>query len=112
MILLAAIVGGVILGVGAVAAFWDSLVTWVKQQFQEVKNIIEGTIYGIKIFAQKMGKAFKEISKYYSRNQHGQWEETTKTRKISADEVPPDILKSVGSHSETDITKKLELNLS
>lgn len=113
MIGLIFLAGAIIAGVGVVANFWKDIKDWLQRAAKKVEEIIRGVVHGVKIFAKKTREAFEEISRHYSKDKQGQWEETTVTRKISANEVPDDILAMAGaSEREVDITEKLELQLS
>lgn len=113
MIHLALIAGAVILGAGIVATFWQSAVDWLKRAAAKVKEVVRKTVVGVKIFIKKMGEAFKEISKHYSKN-GTVWEETLVQRECNASEVPSDIRAKADKAAygtETDISHDLELQL-
>ena len=88
MILTALLWGaGILAGVGIVAAFWNDIVKFLKKAVEKVRRLVEGVVYGCKVFVKKMREAVKEISRHYSKvDQH--WEETTVTKVISESEVP------------------------
>ena len=111
MILTTLLLGAVIIaGVGVVAAFWNDLVKFLKKAIQKVSQIIEGIVYGCKVFVRKIHEGIKEISRHYSKvDQH--WEETTVTKTISESEVPPEILEQARASEELDITDELEMQL-
>lgn len=110
MILSALIAGAVILaGAGIVATFWNDITSWLKKAFQKVKEVVNAVVLGTKIFIKKIGEAFKEISKHYSKK-GVKWQETIVTKEISASEVPDEI-KAKAGYTETDITKEYELAL-
>ena len=92
MILTALLWGaGILAGVGIVAAFWNDIVKFLKKAVEKVRQLVEGVVYGCKVFVKKMREGMKEISRHYSKvDQH--WEETTVTKVISESEVPPEIL--------------------
>ena len=101
---------GVIAGIGIVATFWNDMVDFLKSAIEKVKNLISGVVYGFKVFIKKLAEGVKEISRHYSKvEQH--WEETTITRTISENYVPPEILKRAESSNEVDITDELEMQL-
>lgn len=100
----------IIAGVGIIAAFWNDLVDFLKKAVKKVQQIVEGIIYGCKVFVKKVREGVKEISRHYSKvDQH--WEETTITKVISESEVPPEILKRANASMELDITDELEMQL-
>lgn len=110
MIGIALLIGAAIIGAGAVARFWDNIRDWIIRGAEKVQKIIEGIVHGFKIFAKKIGEAYQEISRHYSKDPYGNWEETTVTRQVSANDVPADILAAASNH-ETEITEKLQLEL-
>ena len=114
MILTALLFGAaVIAGAGIVAAFWNDLVAFLKKAVEKVRAVVAGIVYGTKVFIRKIGEAFKEISRNYSKvDDH--WQETIVTREIPASKVPEDILaraNEIGYGQELDITDELEMQL-
>lgn len=114
MILTALLFGAaVIAGAGIVAAFWNDLVAFLKKAVEKVRALVAGIVYGTKVFIRKIGEAFKEISRNYSKvDDH--WQETIVTREIPASKVPEDILaraNEIGYGQELDITDELEMQL-
>ncbi len=108
MILTALIVGCAIAGL--LAAFWKDLVGFLQAAIDKVKQIVNGILYGSKVFIKKLGEAVKEISRHYSKVD-GHWQETTVTKQIPESEVPKDILERAGYNTELDITNELEMQL-
>ena len=111
MILTALLWGaGILAGVGIVAAFWNDIVKFLKKAVEKVRRLVEGVVYGCKVFVKKMRGGVKETSRHYSKvDQH--WEETTVTKAISESEVPPEILERARANEELDITDELEMQL-
>lgn len=111
MILTGLLLGAVALaGIGIVAAFWNDLVSFLKKAVNKVKQIVNGIVYGCKVFVRKLSEGVKEISRHYSKvDQH--WEETTVTRTINESEVPPEILERANRGQDLDITDELEMQL-
>lgn len=100
----------IIAGVGIIAAFWNDLVNFLKKAIHKVQQIVEGIVYGCRVFLKKLREGVKEISRHYSKvDQH--WEETTITKVIPESEVPPEILERANANRELDITDELELQL-
>jgi hypothetical protein len=89
--------------VATLAEYWQEITCWIKACIQAVKAFVEGILIGFKVFIERLDNGLKEISKHYSKDGN-QWFETTKTRKISTDEVPSDILAQAQYYRETDIT--------
>jgi len=110
MIMLALLIGGAIIGAGVIATYWNNIKDWIARAAKRVSEIITGVVYGVKLFAKKLGEFYQEISKHYSQDKQGNWEETIVTRKIPESEIPQDIL-DMANNSETDITHKMELEL-
>jgi len=110
MLPLLAIAASVIIGSTLIARYWNSIKDWIIRAAEKVKEFVKGIVFGVRVFAKKLGEAYKEISRHYSKNKQGSWEETTVTRKIDSSDVPSDILK-MASSEERDITDKLELQL-
>ncbi len=105
-----AFIGAAATLVATLAEYWQELVEWVKKCINAVKKLIEGIVYGFKVFITKVSEAIKEISKHYSK-EGNQWTETIQTRVISADEVPDEILAKARYNKETDITEDMEEQL-
>ena len=108
------LVGLLGVGVGAVLAnFWEDIVNWLKKAIVKVQNFIRRTVIGFTIFLKKINRLIKEISKHYSKNEQGRWEETIVTREINEDEVPAEIRAKLGKASnELDISHEMQLQLS
>lgn len=114
MISWALIIGGAIVGAGLVAAFWRSVVDWLKRAADKVKEVVRKAVVGVRIFIKKMGEAYKEISKHYSKN-GTVWEETIVQRECRVSEVPKEIREKAEraeSNREVDISRELEMQLS
>ncbi len=104
-----AILGTLVVG-AVISVFWESLIDWVKQAAQKIKNIIKGVSYGFKVLVKKVGEGIKEIIRHYSKRDN-QWEETTQTRTVNENDVPDDIKAKANNYEETDITKEYEMQL-
>lgn len=112
MIPIAILLGaGIIGGIGIVSLFWNDLITFLKKAINKVKQLVDGIVYGSKVFIKKFYEGFKEISRHYSKVGET-WQETTITKTISADKVPPEILERARYQNyEVDITDELEMQL-
>ncbi len=108
MILASMILGGLVLGA---LAYWKNLVNFLKKAIEKTMQICRGIFYGAKVFIKKMGEAYKEIAKNYSKTSMGKWEETIITRTVSESEVPKEI-REKAMNREIDITNELEMQLS
>lgn len=113
MILTSIILGAVLTAgvVGIVATFWNDIISFLQNALYKVKQIVEGIVYGCKVFVKKLSEGVREISRHYSKV-NGHWQETTVTKTISEREVPPEILERAKIEEELDITDELELQLS
>lgn len=114
MILSAILLGaGLLVGTSLIVTYWNNIISWLKKAINKVKEIVDGVVYGTKVFIKKMKEAIKEISKHYSKDEVGRWTETTITREIPENEVPEEIRRKAMSMSgEVDITDELEMQLS
>lgn len=112
MILTTFLLGAVITAaaVGIVAVFWQDFLDFLKKAVNRVRQMVEGVLYGSKVFIRKLAEGVREISKHYSKvDEH--WQETIVTRTVSASEVPEEILKKAPNDEEVDITDEMELQL-
>lgn len=112
MILTNLILGGIIAAslYGIAKIFWDDILSFMQKVIRKVQQIISSVVQGAKILIQKVREGIKEISRTYTKVD-GHWEETTTTKIVSENDVPPDILAKAAYSEETDITDKLELVL-
>lgn len=112
MILTSILIGAALIAGGSlIKRFWNDILAWLKRAVQKVKQIIKVAVYGTKVFIEKIGQGFREISKHYSKQDNNQWIETVVTREVSASEVPPEIRVKAQQRKETDITNELEMEL-
>lgn len=106
---------GAAVGVGAVlATFWDEIVDWLKKTIVKVQEAIRRAIIGFTVFLKKVNHFIKEISKHYSKNEQGRWQETIVTKEVNENDVPPEIrakLEKIPSSSELDISSEMQLKL-
>lgn len=100
-----------IAGVGLLATYWNNLIGWLKRALRKVAEIVRNVVYGSKVFIRKIQEGIKEISKHYSKDNLGKWQETIVTKTISESEVPKEIREKAESCYEYDITNELELQL-
>jgi enoyl-CoA hydratase/carnithine racemase len=100
------------LAIGAVVNYWDSIKQWLHKAVQKAQELLDVAVLGVKVFIKKMKEAYEEIVKTYQQDKHGQWHQTTVTRKISASEVPPEILaKAKMQQAEVDVSNEVEKRL-
>lgn len=108
MILTTLLLGAALVGI--VAAFWKDLVNFLKKAVEKVRQLVDGIVYGCRVFLKKLSEGIKEISRHYSKvDQH--WEETTVTKIVSESDVPAEILARANGYQELDITDELEMEL-
>jgi hypothetical protein len=95
-----------------ISMFWDSMTNWIRYAVSKVQQLIKKAIIGFTVFVQKVRGLVKEISKHYSQNKNGRWEQTIVTREIDESEIPEEILAKVKrTTAEVDITHELQLQL-
>lgn len=112
MILTALLTGAaLIVGAGLLASYWNNLVDWLNRAIAKVVEVVRASVYGAKVLIRKISEGLKEISKHYSKDELGRWQETIVTKTIPASEVPEEIRKKAESCYEYDITDELELQL-
>lgn len=65
MIPIAFLLGAVITAaaVGIVAAFWQDLLDFLKKAINRVRQMVEGILYGSRVFIRKLAEGYREISK-------------------------------------------------
>ena len=110
MLSISKLLDAVFTGLDIIVSFWNNVKDWILKAVDKVAKLIKGIVYGVKFFIKRVGKVLQEISRHYSKDKAGQWEETTVTRKVSPNDVPADIRMKAGEH-ETDITHDMELQL-
>ena len=112
MILTGLLFAGTVLATTLAVTFWDDLKVWVVGALRKLIKTISGVVHGVKVFIEKMHRAYKEVSKTYSQNERKQWMETIQTREIPENQVPPEILAKVKQSNQTyDITNQFEKEL-
>lgn len=113
MILTSIIFGAVLAAsiVGVVATFWNDIIDFLKKGIDKVRQIVDGIVYGSKVFVKKIYEGIQEISRHYSMVDD-RWQETTVTKTVPPSEVPADILRRAEMQKkEMDITDELELSI-
>lgn len=112
MLLTALITGAALIaGAGLLAAYWNNLVDWLKRAIKKVSEIVKTVVYGSKVLIRKISEGLKEISKHYSKDEIGRWQETIVTKTIPESEVPKEIREKAENVYEYDLTDELELQL-
>lgn len=112
MLLTALITGAALIaGVGILATYWNNIIDWLKRAITKVAEVVSATVYGSKVLIRKISEGIKEISKHYSKDSLGRWQETIVTKTIPENEVPKEIREKAESCYEYDLTDELELQL-
>jgi len=112
MILTALLIGtGLLVGTGLVVAFWNDIVSWIREAVQKVTEKLKIALQGFRVFVRKIQEGIQEISKLYSKNKENKWQETIITKPISESEVPAEIRAKARMSEDTDITHDLEMQL-
>lgn len=98
----------------AVVAFWDEIVSWlrdfipkVKAAFREFKRNV---LHAAAMFVQQVGAAAADIKHKVFYKENNQWMEQTTTRQIDKSELPPSIKRKLG-FAEEEITEEMENEL-
>lgn len=90
--------------------FRTSFIQWLKSIPEMIQDKVDGVVYGCKTFiGEKLG-VNREISDNYSFNGK-QWQKTSVSREVSADEIPPEIMSRMSNNEPLDVTDELELYL-
>lgn len=108
---------GVFVG-GAIAIFWDELVTFTRNVFDKLPSTIKDAILGIASYiarvATELGTKLQNKVSYFSRNaQTNEWTETIATKTVSESDVPKEILAKLRHSQQVETTDELKnvLNL-
>lgn len=106
---LAVLVGGVLL-----VAFWDDIVNWLRDFIPKVvqffRDLPKKIAHAAAVFIERVENGLAAIRHKLYYKEEGQWIEETTTRKIKADEVPPNIRRKISAQEE-DITEEMEMEL-
>ncbi|MCI3923534.1 hypothetical protein MO973_25230 [Paenibacillus sp. TRM 82003] len=98
--------------VGILAAFWEDIKNWLRTLVKTVMKAVQAAIMGVKVFIKKAREGFEEIAKSYQLDNKGQWHQTTVTKQVPPDQVPPEIrAKAKQINQEVDISDELEQEL-
>ena len=98
------------------AAFWKSLVGWLRKSIEKIKQALNRVILGAEVLLEKVDGMYRESSHHYSKTDEGKWRKDTviKQKLISEEDVPADILAKVRYLNEgqrADISENLEKEL-
>lgn len=108
MIGLALLIGGAIVAGGLIATFWEQIRNWLNRVIEKVKNVVQGTVQGVRIFFSKMQETGKEISKNYVKVGM-KWQETVVKRTVEISEIPEEYRnRMITDEEEYEFTDELE----
>lgn len=107
----ALLIGGLILGVGVIAAFWKEIQAWLKKVLEKIRVVVKGTVEGVRVFFSRLHGVGKEISKNYTKVGM-KWKETVVVKNVEIDEIPEEYRKNLAIEGkEYDYTNELEREL-
>ncbi len=93
------------------ARFYEKAQSMMRTVINKIASKVEGVILGAAHFFRKVGNGYLEGSKNYSLEEElGEWSETTITRKISMEDVPPQY-REMSDGYEIDDTRELDAAL-
>ena len=88
--------------------FFQKAIDMMKKVVEKIAAKVRGVILGAAHFFRKVGNKFQEGTKNYSLEEElGEWNETTLTREIKFEDVPPKY-KTLDDEFEVDDTRELD----
>lgn len=88
--------------------FFQKAIDMMKKVVEKLADKVRGIILGAAHFFRKVGNKFQEGTKNYSLEEElGEWNETTVTREIKFEDVPPKY-KTLDDEFEVDDTRELD----
>ncbi len=88
--------------------FFQKAIDMMKKVVEKIAAKVRGVILGAAHFFRKVGNKFQEGTKNYSLEEElGEWNETTVTREIKFEDVPPKY-KTLDDEFEVDDTRELD----
>lgn len=92
----------------ALAKFFQKAIDMMKKVIDKLASKVRGIILGASHFFRKIGNKYQEGTKNYSLEEElGEWNETTVTREIGLEDVPPKY-RTLDDEFEVDDTKELD----
>ena len=92
----------------ALARFFEKALNMMKVTLDKIVNRVRGVILGAAHFFRKVGNKYQEGTKNYSVEEElGEWNETTVTREIALEDVPPKY-RTLDEEFEVDDTRELD----
>ena len=92
----------------ALTRFFQKALDMMKKVIEKIATRVRGVILGAAHFFRKVGNKYQEGTKNYSLEEEiGEWNETTVTRDISLEDVPPKY-RTLDDEFEVDDTRELD----
>lgn len=92
----------------ALTKFFQKAIDMMKKVIDRIATKVRGVILGAAHFFRKVGNKYQEGTKNYSLDEElGEWNETTVTREIELEDVPPKY-RTLDDEFEVDDTKELD----
>lgn len=95
----------------ALTGFFQKALNMMKIVLNKITTKVRGVILGASHFVRKVGNQYQEGTRNYSLDKElGEWNETTVTRKIELEDVPPKY-RTLDDEFEVDDTRELDGSL-
>lgn len=92
----------------ALASFFRCALNFMRTVIDKIATKVRGVILGAAHFFRKVGSKYQEGTKNYSLEEElGEWNETTVTREIALEDVPPKY-RTLDEEFEVDDTRELD----
>ena len=92
----------------ALTRFFQKAIDMMKKVIDKIATKVRGVILGAAHFFRKVGNKYQEGTKNYSLEEElGEWNETTVTREIELEDVPPKY-RTLDDEFEVDDTRELD----
>ena len=92
----------------ALTKFFQNAIDMMKKVIDKIATKVRGVILGAAHFFRKVGNKYQEGTKNYSLEEElGEWNETTVTREIELEDVPPKY-RTLDDEFEVDDTRELD----
>ena len=92
----------------AMTRFFENALQMMKKVIQKITSVVRGVILGSTHFFRRIGNKYQEGTKNYSLEEEiGEWNETTVTREITLENVPPQY-RTMDEEFEIDDTMELD----
>ena len=95
----------------AMTHFFEKALNMMKKVVDKLASRVRGVILGSAHFFRKLGNKYQEGTKNYSLDEEiGEWNETTVTREISLEDIPPKY-RTLDDEFDMDDTQELDAAL-